>query len=764
MKFPRILWVVASLLAFGSCTRSPRAYLDRGNQLLDQGKDQEALLNYRKALQADPKLGEAHYRIALVELKNGKTAEAYQDLTAAVELSPDSNEFKTKLGEVAMRAYAADVRRPKRLYEQLTKLSAEFLAGNPNSYEGLLMKGQLAAVDKKFPEAISALQRASQVKPTAPEVTLLLAQCFAQNNQWTEAERLALDLIGSRKEFGPAYDFLFARYRAENRPGDSQRILELKARNNPRVAEYALQLATFDWETGKPAEMQAVVRNLLEHPKDFPKARSPLATFYARIGNREEARRQLQLGIQEEPGESTVYRKRISQLLMAEGKRDQAVEVLEAILKEQPHDDDARKMRAVLLMDGGKPGDLDAALSEFQELVKSYGGEEALHFNYGRALLAKGDLNGAKAEFGRAARLDHRYVLPRLWLAEIAASTQQHKDTLQYANEVLALQPGSVRAIILRAAALTGLGDLQQARAELTRLIRRQPDLNDARIQLGFVSLAEGKFKEADEIFRKLYKPGARDLKALDGLWREQVAQNQYDQAIQLLEGELKANPHAGGARIALASTAVQSGKYDLAIQAYQQLIKDSPKVSAFYLRLGEAYQLKGSLNDAITSYRKARELSPRDPATVTTLAFALDAAGRTNEAILAYRQALNFQSDNPTASNNLAFLLVSTGKNLDEAVQLASLAQRKAPDNPAFTDTLGWTYLKKGMLDNAFQIFSNLVRKYPNIPTFRYHLAAVLFEKGDKARAKEELRNALAEQPSSEEKSKIQELMARLE
>src|SRR5437879_868360 len=132
----------AFLIGFASwcgtgCSRNPSYYIDRGNTLFEAGKYSDAVLAYRKAIQGSARSGEAYYRLGLVEVKLKKAHDAYQDLTRAADLLPDRNDVKSQLGDVILRAYLADRRRPKRLYDELTRLSSQLLAKDPNSFDGL---------------------------------------------------------------------------------------------------------------------------------------------------------------------------------------------------------------------------------------------------------------------------------------------------------------------------------------------------------------------------------------------------------------------------------------------------------------------------------------------------------------------------------------------------------------------------------------------------------------------------------------------------
>ena len=118
----------------------------------------------------------------------------------------------------------------------------------------------------------------------------------------------------------------------------------------------------------------------------------------------------------------------------------------------------------------------------------------------------------------------------------------------------------------------------------------------------------------------------------------------------------------------------------------------------------------------------------------------------------------------NAVALNNLAYLLTEHGGDLDDALTKAQRAHQLLPDLSEVSDTLGWIYLKKNLTDNAIDIFKDLVTKVPRLAVYRYHLGMAYSQKGDKAKALEQLHEALKYNPTQGDKDKILELIGRLE
>ena len=78
-----------------------------------------------------------------------------------------------------------------------------------------------------------------------------------------------------------------------------------------------------------------------------------------------------------------------------------------------------------------------------------------------------------------------------------------------------------------------------------------------------------------------------------------------------------------------------------------------------------------------------------------------------------------------------------------DEKLELAKKLEKTS--QPAFLDTAGWVYYRKGDYDKALPILKRVVDEAPQVPVFQYHLGMTYFQKGDKAAAKEHLTLATA-------------------
>jgi Tfp pilus assembly protein PilF len=100
-----LLIVLLSCLGPAGCATSEesakaaRAYFNQGIASLDQDQ-QSAFVSFQKAVQADPKLKEAHYYLGHLYVLKEKYGEAEEQLRKVLALDPDYSEAHTYLGQV----------------------------------------------------------------------------------------------------------------------------------------------------------------------------------------------------------------------------------------------------------------------------------------------------------------------------------------------------------------------------------------------------------------------------------------------------------------------------------------------------------------------------------------------------------------------------------------------------------------------------------------------------------------------------------------
>jgi tetratricopeptide (TPR) repeat protein len=788
MSIRPVALALFTILTLVSCNRDPevakRRYLQSGNKYFDKGRYVEAKIQYSNALKIDQKYGLAHYKLAVTLLKITPPdwVRAVKELRRAIEPGsklptdqPEHWDAVVKLTEIYLSPllnHTDDVIR------EVEGFCATLLNRDPNSFDGHRLTGDLNYVKaveaskvkrvddgRKFlAAALQEYRKAEAIKAGDQGVSMQLARGLTLNAEYPAAEQYYRQIIAKDPKFLQAYRELYTLLWYQGRKSDSEAVLKTGYQKNPKEFRFLIGLAQQYLMENRRGEMLGVLQQIKSKAGEYPAAYLDVGDFYLRTGDADSAVREYKEGIGRDGKNKPTYQKRIVEVLMQQGKRAEAADVNSQILKDNPKDPDARGVTAALLLDRG---DVTKAMTELQAVVTRAPENPVFRYNLGRAYAMHNDLEQARQQFQKAIELRPTYILARLALAQLQVAHADFEAALRTTREVIAIDPQNVNARLIESAALMGQKKFGDSRQLLDDMLKANPRSPDAQFQLGVVNLAEKKFKDAEDAFRRAYQLNPANTRGMMGVVETYMAQNKPDQAMQLLEAEAAKAPTRMDFHLALGNIAVRTGRWDKAIAEYQGLLagtdKGSKQQGEVYLRIGEAQRRKGDLNAAIASLQSARQTLPEDERVLSTLALALDGAGRWSEARQFYEATMKLYPENGVVLNNLAFGIAEHGGDLDYALTMANRAKTLIPDMAEVSDTLGWIYLKKNLSDNAVEIFKDLVAKRPDQSIFRYHLGMAYSQKGDKAKAAGELKKALTQNPTNEERQKIQDLLNRL-
>src|SRR5258707_6787570 len=137
---------------------------------------------------------------------------------------------------------------------------------------------------------------------------------------------------------------------SQNRTADAEQLLKLKIDNNPKRANYLLQLAAFYYYLNRRPEMDAVVQRLSD-AKEYPEGHLLAGDFFFfRAREFDHARQQYEAAIQAFPKDKGAYQKRLVELYATTGKNAEANQLLATILKANPKDNHAIPISAALML------------------------------------------------------------------------------------------------------------------------------------------------------------------------------------------------------------------------------------------------------------------------------------------------------------------------------------------------------------------------------------------------------------------------------
>ena len=93
------------------------------------------------------------------------------------------------------------------------------------------------------------------------------------------------------------------------------------------------------------------------------------------------------------------------------------------------------------------------------------------------------------------------------------------------------------------------------SRVMLDAMLKANPGSPDVLFQLGVVNLAENKFKEAEDAFRRAYQLNPANSRGLMGIVETNMAQNKPDEALKILQAESDKAPNRVDLLVAMGNT-----------------------------------------------------------------------------------------------------------------------------------------------------------------------------------------------------------------
>jgi tetratricopeptide (TPR) repeat protein len=218
--------------------------------------------------------------------------------------------------------------------------------------------------------------------------------------------------------------------------------------------------------------------------------------------------------------------------------------------------------------------------------------------------------------------------------------------------------------------------------------------------------------------------------------------------AISRLEAEIARQPNNAALFGLLARVHGLTGSPAKEEQTLRQAVSVDPRFTAGYEMLAQLYLRQRRTDDARAEFEA---MAQRDPSAVvpkTMMAMLLDLQGKRDEAKKVYEATVRGTDNAPVAANNLAFIYAEEGTNLDEALQLATSAKQRLPNDAGVDDTIGWVYYKKGMTERAISAFEESLKKRPDHAEVLFHLALAQAKLGENAKARLTLERALKLNP----------------
>ena len=740
-KHPRQLFLTifcaVFLLLLNCCTDEAKkleTHYKKAQVYLDEGKTNEAVIEFRNVIQLDPKHADARYQLGLIYLKDKKFKEAFGELQRAASLNPDNLDARIKTAEFLLLSRQKDDAR--------THIE-DVLQKEPENVDALALLANLELIEGENNEAMQAINKAISVSKETPRLYLIQGRAYAAGKEMDNAEasfKRALEL--DNKNQG-AYITLVSFYMSDRQYDKARSVLKDMAEAFPESSQPYLQLATLDMRehklesagknldkaieiTPEDANLKVAVADFMvkqykmdeaeklyleaiEKAEEKENIKAKLANFYFDLRRYDEAKQEMDVVLASNP-KNGIAKLVEAKFELKEGKFNESLDITSALTGDYPNWGEVYFIKA---MGHYNLKENELAKNALLEAIAKDPAHSKAHSLLGLLLLQEGDFEEAKKEAATALQIDAKNFQAALTLAKSALFSKEFENAEKMFSDLDSKIPNNVEILGNLGLAYLGMKQPEDAKAAFEKILSIQPGNAKAFMFMLKMAQQEGKNKQA-----------------LLEMTREQLDKAPDSASLNMLFGDLM----------------VSTQQLDEALEAYKKAQELDPQNPGPYSKSALIYRKQGKTDQALNEYTSVLEQNPDSVPVLMALGTLYEQTGKIEEAKQTYRRLLAVNPNFAPAANNLAWMIAeSTDPDLGEALRLAMIAKQGQPDSPNIIDTLGWVHYKRGSFSLARNEFNQAVEKDGENPIIRYHLALALNAEGKRVEALKELEKALA-------------------
>lgn len=751
------------LVLLAACSRDPNVrkqkYLESGERYFAKDEYRAAAIQFRNALQADPKFAQAHYQLARTYLKMQDWSSAYRELAATVELQPNNNKARLDLANLLVGAN--DLKQAQIQIDILSGTEAD----NPDF---CLVRAGLLAAQQQLSSAIQELEKAIRLKPQRGDLYLSLALLQLRSSVPDAAEDNFKKAIGLTPKPMAAELALASYYQSQRRYPDAEKQFLLASEVDSQNPEPFMALARLYMVEGKRAAAESLLKKGKTAFPDNPVGYRMLGDFYFALADYDHAIQEYSELNRRHPDDRIVTNNYI-QLLIIKNRLEEASKLNDAALKSKPGDAEALVHRGQIQIALGHPGD---AIGTLQTAISSAPNSGPAYYQLGVAYDRSRQPEQAEKAWRDAVHHQPDLLEAQRALARAALRDGDMVQVEQCSARIIELQPDNPDGYAMRALSYIRRGQLSRAEADVQNAMRVAPQSSAGYLQLGNLMLARRNFRAAREAYQEALQRDGGSSDALAGLMNAYFAGDEVAKAFAAAENQIAKSPNSSSFYDLLGTALFdrKRGPEDVAHAeaALTRAVQLDPHNVDGWLKLVQVQAVHDSVDRAMATCRKALVISPDEAGYYLLLGELYVSKQDWDPARQAFQKVLSLRPQNPAASNDLAYVMLQTGDNPDIAMPLAETARRGMPDSPQAADVMGWVLYKKGAYRSAIDQFLEALKlgakaKSGENATVHYHLGMAYEKNGQAALAREHLERVLKINPNYSAAADVKKLLSRL-
>lgn len=642
---------------------------------LQEGKPAKALDIYMKASDKNKGAPYPLYQAGMLYLETGARGEAIHAADQLVERFPSRGEGHHLHGLILYREqkYADAISRFTKALQLQPSLETDYLLGlchfNSRSYD----------------LALSQFRKILAANPSFLQARLLTASILLQQKQADAAIAEAKTVLEAAPRHAMAHNILGSAYmqKGEFKEGMAElnRALEL----DPKIADTHIKKGLYSIGNEDYREAENELQTAVRLAPDLIDGRRLLASFYAARGDSRKALATLNAGLAGTAADAEIYTA-LAGIYTIQKQPDAAYDNLLKAKKANPAHIPAYFALANHHLGRNEHGqalaELQTALAQSPDNIQALMGVAELYELTGHA-------QEALDYYRKAAATKNEQAVLTL-AAHVMRAKQPVKEALQAVDEVIAANPKSAGALLLKGDILLNQKEYQKALVVYSNLEQLQPD---AAQQKKFATY---------------------------------LAMKDHARALEIARGIIGKNPKEPAGYLLAARAHESNNDIPRALEELQAGVSATSGNPALHVMQASLLEKKGDAQGTAAAYAAALAKDPDNAMARFHQGMQLYKSGDKAGTIAAMRAILAKHKGFMPAVNNLAFLLAeeSDPASVQEGLNLAFSAFALTPESPSVIDTLGYALTKAGRADEAVTLLEKGVKLQPENKAIAEHLA----------------------------------------
>lgn len=659
-------------------------------------------------------------------------------------------------------------------------------------------------------QAVDALRRATELKPTHKQAQLRLSELMIQsrNSQvWSEAVNRLGQVLAADPGDPDVLDTLALADLKLKKPEDAEKLLQEALQRFPANLRTAATLASVQYMKQDPAAAEQTLKAAQAQAPKLADAYFALGHLYQLEHRNIQAEGQFEQALQIDPanartllslaavqlseGSTTrageTYRKladlpggNLSHIhaafLYHIGKQEEALVELKSLADRHPKDGAARLRVAGAYIAVGRPGD---AMQYLKSVLDQNPKDADARLLRSRIYLDRSDIAAAESDLVAVERLrpdsaDVHYGLSKVFgLRGMEKSRQRElSETLRIRSDLLGARIELAKEQISLGQPSAALETIESAPAVQKSLpalvaVRNWALIASDRLDEAADSIEKGLAQRKDpelllqrgvmSAMKKDYAKARADAeevlrlspdssRALNLAVEASLDRKDRAAALRLLQDAAARNSRSAAMQTVIGEWLQRLGLLIEARHAFDAAKALNPSYTPADLDLAGLDAKEGKTDSALRILRDVISVAPRNEAAHLSLAMIEYSNRNTVDALAEFQKVVELDPDNVVALNAAAYLLALT--ETDTALKYAEHALELSPESANVEDTLGYIYFRKGMYQQATEFLSKAVATQPTA-AHQFHLAMSYLKVGDHTQSAGVLAQALAKDPN---------------